>query len=63
LPNPELRTTLERKHGLADDEALQNAMLLEALDKKAFLKAWLLRTRAEITRDNVRELLKQASEP
>ncbi|MFM9864154.1 MAG: hypothetical protein ACKVRO_11155, partial [Micropepsaceae bacterium] len=53
---PSLRATLERKYDAREDDALKRAMLMDALGKAAFLKAWLERERGEVTLENVRAL-------
>ncbi|NOT40645.1 MAG: hypothetical protein HOP13_09145 [Alphaproteobacteria bacterium] len=57
LARPALRATLERKYGTSKDDALKRAMLMDALGKGAFLKAWLERGRGEVTVENVRAVL------
>ncbi len=61
LAQPALRATLERKYGATEDNALKRAMLMDALGKEAFLKAWLERGRGEATVENVREVLVEAA--
>lgn len=61
LSQPALRATLETKHGTANPDALKRAMLLDALDKKPFLKAWLSRERGAATTENIREQLTEAA--
>lgn len=56
LAQPSLRATLERKYDAREDDALKRAMLMDALGKAAFLKAWLERERGEVTLENVRAL-------
>lgn len=41
LEKAALRTALERKHGTSDGELLLKRMLMDALARKPFLKAWL----------------------
>jgi hypothetical protein len=61
LAKPELRSALEAKHGVSDDDALKRAMLLEALAKKPFLTAWLARDQPSPTVENVREAIDRAA--
>jgi hypothetical protein len=42
---------------VSDDDALKRAMLMEALGKEGFLKAWLERGRREVKVENVREVI------
>jgi hypothetical protein len=57
LAEPALRGVLQRKHGLTETDALRQAMLLDALDRKPFLKSWLERDHAPVTAENLRDLL------
>ena len=61
LAQPALRATLERKHGLSDDDALKRAMLMDALGEEAFLKAWLKKERGQVTAKNARGVLIDAA--
>jgi len=61
LAKPALRATLERKYGESEDEALKQAMLMDALAKTPFLKAWLERAHGEVTAANLRTLLVEAA--
>lgn len=64
LAQPALRATLERKYGASDDDALKRAMLMDALGKEAFLKAWLERGHGAIAVETVRSVLvEEAGEP
>lgn len=44
LAQPALRQTLERKHGVSDDAALEAAMLADRLDDYPFLTGWLAKS-------------------
>lgn len=59
LAQPALRTTLEAKHGVGDDDALKRAMLWAALARKPFLMAWLERQHADVTAETLRDLLRE----
>ncbi len=61
LAQPALRATLERKYGATEDDALKRAMLMEALGKTAFLKAWLEREHGQVTAEDVRAVLAEAA--
>lgn len=61
LAKPALRATLERKYGASEDEALKQAMLMDALVKRPFLKTWLERAHGEVTAANLRALLIEAA--
>lgn len=61
LAKPPLRATLERKYGESEDNALKRAMLMDALAKQPFLKAWLERAHGEVTSANVRALLTESA--
>ena len=56
-----LRDMLVRKHGTTEDDALKRAMLMEALQDKPFLQSWLTVEYGPVTKDNLRDLLAQAS--
>lgn len=62
LAQPALRAALERKHGANEDDALRRAMLMEALGKKPFLKAWLERAHGEVTAATARDMIVAAGE-
>ncbi len=57
LAEPALRATLERKYRTTEDDALKRAMLMDALAKAPFLKAWLERGRGAVTREDVQEMV------
>ncbi len=57
LEKPALRGTLERKYGLNETEALKRAMLMNALDRKPFLKSWLEANATVVSPENVRDVL------
>lgn len=61
LAKATLRAALERKYGASEDEALKQAMLMDALAKQPFLKAWLERAHDEVTPANLRALLAEAA--
>jgi hypothetical protein len=61
LAQAALRATLETKHGTTDTEALKRAMLLDALDKKPFLKAWLTREHGAPAGETIRDLVRETS--
>lgn len=61
LAQPALRATLERKYAVTDDAALKQAMLVDALAGKPFLKAWLERSHSEVTPANLQSLLIEAA--
>ncbi|MGD9785884.1 MAG: hypothetical protein AB7E80_09050 [Hyphomicrobiaceae bacterium] len=58
LAKPALREALERKHGTTDTGTLKKAMLMEALERKPFLKAWLARNGAPLTDATLGDALK-----
>lgn len=60
LAQPALRAPLERKYGVRDDDALKRAMLMDALAKAPWLKAWLERGRETVTVADVRTVLVEA---
>lgn len=61
LAQPDLRATLEAKHGVKEDEALKRAMLFAALDDKPFLRAWLETNIGEPDAENLRDQLSAAA--
>jgi hypothetical protein len=61
LSKEALRSTLEKKYGTSDTDGLKRAMLMDALDRKPFLKRWLEKTSGPVTAENLRDLLKSAS--
>jgi len=61
LSKPALREALARKHGTNDPAALKDAVRLQALDERPFLKAWLERKVGPITGDNLTDALEQAA--
>jgi hypothetical protein len=61
LSQPALRATLETKHGTTETDALKRAMLLDALEQKPFLKAWLSREHSAATTADIRERLTEAA--
>ena len=61
LAKPALRATLERKYGESGDEALKHAMLMDALAKQPFLKAWLEHAHGEVTATNLRARLTETA--
>ena len=61
LAKDALRKTLETKHGTSDSEALKRAMLMDALERKPFLKQWLERANGPVRAETLRDLLKAAS--
>lgn len=61
LAQDALRARLEAKHGTSDGEALKRTLLMEALERKPFLKRWLEKTTGPVTPDNLRDLLRAAS--
>ncbi|MCB1504540.1 MAG: hypothetical protein KDJ47_06145 [Hyphomicrobiaceae bacterium] len=61
LAKDALRTVLEKKHGTSDTVALRRAMLMDALDRKPFLKRWLQKTGATLAPDNLTDILKGAA--
>jgi len=58
LAKPALRGTLERKYGFNETDALKRAMLIDALNRKPFLKAWLEARATSVSSENVREVLR-----
>jgi|CXWL01.1.fsa_nt_gi hypothetical protein len=58
---PALRAKLERKYGVSENDALKRAMLIDALGKEAFLKAWLERKYGDVTAENARTVLVEAA--
>lgn len=61
LAQPALRATLERKYGVTEDDALKRALLMDALEKAAFLNTWLERGRGAVTAEDVREVVVEAA--
>lgn len=61
LSKPALRAALERKYATTDVEVLKRAMLMEALQERTFLKAWLEKTDGVVTADNLAEKLARAA--
>jgi hypothetical protein len=61
LSKEALRSSLEKKYGTSDTDGLKRAMLMDALDRKPFLKRWLEKTSGPVTAENLRDLLKSAS--
>ena len=61
LSKSALRQTLERKYGTDDADALKRAMLMDALERKPFLKQWLEKTNGPVSAGKLRDLLKAAS--
>jgi hypothetical protein len=59
LAKPALREAEVRRHGTVEPEALKRAMLYAALDRQAFLKAWLARNAGPVTPENLREVLRR----
>lgn len=59
LTKPALREALERKLGTSDTGALKLQLLADALDRKPFIKSWLERHAAPLTRDGLPALLKR----
>lgn len=61
LSKDALRKTLETKHRTSDPDALKRAMLMEALERKPFLKRWLEKTAGPVTTDNLRDMIEKAA--
>ena len=61
LSKDALRQALETKYGTRDAEALKRAMLMDALERKPFLKQWLEKAHGPVKPDSLRELLKSTS--
>jgi hypothetical protein len=57
LAKPALRGTLERKYGFNETDALKRAMLMDALNRKPFLKSWLEEHASPVSSENLRALL------
>jgi hypothetical protein len=57
LAQPALRKKLETKHDTTETDPLKQAMLLEALAQRPFLKSWLNQTGDAPTRETLRERL------
>ena len=61
LAKPALRGTLERKYGFNETDALKRAMLMDALNRKPFLKTWLEANAAPLSPENVRDVLRETA--
>jgi hypothetical protein len=59
LAEPALRARLEAKYGVSDEEALKRAMLWQAFEGKAFLKAWVEQREAGVSAATLRDLLSE----
>lgn len=61
LGKDSLRAALEKKFATTDRQVLKRAMLMDALDRKPFLKLWLEKNGGVITADGLDERLKNAA--